>query len=227
MARSRLTAILTIIFLIAALCFQLIWHRHFLIFSFIIMGIAVLPYVIRFERKAIEGRELVLLAVLGAVAAVSRVPFAAFPGVQPSTFVVIISGYVFGAETGFVVGALTALVSNLFLGQGPWTPWQMAAWGLIGMIAGWLRNTWFLKALWGKLIFGFLAGFAFGWIMNLWAIAGSAGFENIKAVLGFYALSFTFDLAHALANVFFLAVFSRGWIKILTRFKRKYGLMEV
>jgi len=186
-----------------------------------------LPFIIRFERRNVSGRELVMLAVLAAVAAVSRIPFASIPSVQPSTFVIIVTGIALGAESGFVVGALTALVSNLFLGQGPWTPWQMYAWGMIGMAAGLLRNTWFLRTTIARCIFGFIAGILFGWMMNLSYVV--AIFQNITFAqfIAYYSTSFYFDLAHALSNVFFLAVFSKSWVKILLRFRKKYGLLDV
>src|SRR5690606_16114673 len=104
-------------------------------------------------------REMVILAMLAAIAAVSRVPFAGIPSVQPTSFVIIVTGLVFGAESGFLVGAVTAIVSNIFLGQGPWTPWQMFAWGLMGMSAGLLRNTWLMSTLWTKSIFVFAWGY--------------------------------------------------------------------
>lgn len=186
-----------------------------------------LPFIIRFERRNISGRELVMLAVLAAVAAVSRVPFASIPSVQPSTFVIIVTGIALGAESGFVVGALTALVSNLFLGQGPWTPWQMYAWGMIGVAAGLLRDTWFMRTTITRCIFGFISGILFGWIMNLSYVVGI--FQNITLAqfIAYYAKGFYFDLAHALSNVFFLAIFSNSWVKILLRFRKKYGLMDI
>ena len=108
--------------------------------SLFILAVIMLPFYIRFERKAFVSREIVLVAVLAAIAAVSRVPFSILPSVQPTSFVIIVSAIVFGSETGFMIGATAAIVSNI-LGQGPWTPWQMFSWGMIGFIAGLLRNT--------------------------------------------------------------------------------------
>jgi len=192
----------------------------------LLLLLTFVPFIIRFERRKLEGRELVLLAVLAAIAAVSRVPFAAIPSVQPTTFVIIMSGLVFGSESGFLIGATAALVSNLFLGQGPWTPWQMLAWGSIGLIAGALRRLpWFQKRL-GLAVFGFLAGYFFGLIMNLWVILSMVQTLSLKETIALYSASFYFDTAHALTNVLLLYLFSPGWIKILKRFKRKYGLLE-
>ncbi|WP_229672507.1 ECF transporter S component [Pullulanibacillus camelliae] len=192
--------------------------------SVCVLIMMIIPFIIRFERKRITGREIVLLAVLSAVAAVSRIPFAALPSIQPTTFVIIMTGMVFGAESGFVVGAMAALVSNLILGQGPWTPWQMLAWGLIGLAAGGLRNTRLMQTMWGRCVFGLGAGFCFGWLMNVWGLLALNNAISWKSLLAYYSLSFYFDLAHALSNVVFLLLFSRSWMNILSRFKRKYGL---
>ncbi len=118
--------------------------------SLFLLAVIMLPFYIRFERKAFVSREIVLVAVLAAIAAVSRVPFSILPSVQPTSFVIIVSAIVFGSETGFMIGATAAIVSNIFLGQGPWTPWQMFSWGMIGFIAGLLRNTFFYEKAMGK-----------------------------------------------------------------------------
>ncbi|MCM3750253.1 ECF transporter S component [Paenibacillus pasadenensis] len=203
------------------------WRRElYLPLSLLMVFLAMLPFFIRFERRRLRAEELLLIAMLGAIAAVSRIPFAPLPSVQPVSFVVIMAALVFGAETGFLVGAIAAIVSNLFLGQGPWTPWQMFSWGMIGFTAGLLRNTRFMGSLWGKNLFGLVWGFLFGWIMNLWGLLGFVETLNWQVVFASYAASFAFDLTHGLSNVFFLTLFSGIWLKILGRVKLKYGLLE-
>lgn len=227
MAHSRTAlSVTTLVMLLLLICSAYFFLDHYLLFSFIVLICTFIPFVVRFELKKLEGREVVLLAVLAAIAAVSRVPFSALPSVQPTTFVIIVSALVFGAESGFMIGATAALVSNLFLGQGPWTPWQMYAWGMIGLTAGLLRNTWFMKRIWGQCIFGFAVGIIFGWVMNAWFIFGVLDDLTWGKLLAYYGASMYFDLAHGVSNVFFLAVFSAGWVKILQRFKRKYGLLS-
>jgi energy-coupling factor transport system substrate-specific component len=114
----------------------------------------------------------------------------------------------------------------MFLGQGPWTPWQMFGWGMIGAAAGWLRHTWWMKSRWGLLAFGFLWGFVFGWIMNVWHLISLPDALSWGLFLFVIMNSFYFDLAHALSNVFFLAVFAGSWTRILHRFRKKYGLLQ-
>lgn len=201
-------------------------RNAYLLVSFAIIACTMIPFFARFEIRKITGREVVILAILAAIAAVSRVPFAGLPSVQPTSFVIIIAGLVFGAESGFLVGAVAAIVSNLFLGQGPWTPWQMYGWAMMGMTAGLLRNTWWMRKMWGKLIFGFIWGYLFGWFMNAWIVVSNIENMTWEFFLSIYVGSLYFDLAHGISNVLFLLVFSASWIKIMERFKRKYGLLK-
>ncbi|OPA74358.1 ECF transporter S component [Paenibacillus selenitireducens] len=211
---------------IVVLAVVLWMDKYYMPLSFLMIGLAMLPFYIRFERKTMKAEEILLIAMLGAIAAVSRVPFAPLPSVQPTSFVIMMSALVFGPEVGFLVGSIAAVVSNIFLGQGPWTPWQMFCWGMIGFTAGLLRNTRFMKSLWGKNIFGFSWGFLFGWIMNLWFLIGMYDHLSWKVFASAYVASFYFDLAHALSNVFFISIFSAIWLKILLRVKSKYGLLD-
>lgn len=200
--------------------------RYFLWMSLFLLILVMLPFYIRFEKKAFSSREIVLIAVLAAIAAVSRVPFAPLPSVQPTSFVIIVSAIVLGKEAGFLIGATAALVSNLFLGQGPWTLWQMFSWGLMGLTAGVLGQTFMLQNKWGRMIFGFVWGFLFGWITNLSFLLTFLQDITWVAFFGAYVASVYFDLAHALSNVFFLGLFGTQWIRVLTRFKGKYGLLD-
>ncbi|MGG1674496.1 ECF transporter S component [Neobacillus sp. NRS-1170] len=176
-----------------------------------------------------EPREIVLLAILAAIAAVGRIPFASIPSVQPTTFVIMMAGFVFGAESGFIIGAVAALASNMIMGQGPWTPWQMVAWGLVGLTAGLLRKTKLMNRKSGRIFFGIVWGYLFGLIMNVWgflAVTQAESHITIKAFLIYFGASILFDTFHSVSNVIFLLIFGDTWIKILSRFKRKYGLLE-
>lgn len=219
------TFLITTLLVIIMFLFVFIFSEQYILSSIGFIFIAFLILAIRFERKSIDVKELVLLAVLIAIAAIARVPFATIPGVQPTTFIIIISALVLGAESGLIIGAGAALVSNMWLGQGPWTPWQMLGWASIGYIAGILRHTYFMKKIWGQSIFGFLVGFLFGWIMNLWFLISSPEALNWHLLVTSIAASFTFDLYHAIANVFFIVAFSKIWYKVLRRYQQKYGLL--
>lgn len=217
------------ILMFGLLSLTLLYGDNYMLISFGFVLISILFIILRFEKRKIEARELVLLAVLAAIAAVGRIPFASIPSVQPTTFVIMMSGLVFGAESGFMIGVIAALASNMILGQGPWTPWQMVAWGLVGLTAGLLNQSRFMSNLKGKILFGITWGFLFGWIMNLWSLLAftqSGEALNVKSIITFFAGSVLFDFFHSISNVIFLVLFGESWIKILTRFKRKYGLLE-
>ncbi|GAW71912.1 hypothetical protein C5L28_001251 [Lentilactobacillus parakefiri] len=140
MTNKRRTVVVGQILLVAALIAvflgltTLLKTKHFLLFSFMILLCTILPAYWRFERTPLKTQTLMFLAILIALAVAGRVPFASIPSVQAASFVIILGGISLGPELGFVVGSATALVSNMFLGQGPWTPWQMFAWGLMGVV---------------------------------------------------------------------------------------------
>lgn len=227
--KLALKPILLCLVIFGVLVLTCIWQDAYLVLSFGLVVIVILFFFIRFETRKVEAREIVILAVLASIAAVGRIPFASIPSVQPTTFVIMIAGFVFGAESGFIIGAVAALASNMVLGQGPWTPWQMVAWGLVGLTAGMLRNTRLMKWNWGRIVFGAVWGYLFGWIMNVWgflALTQTGNPPTLASVFLYFAASASFDSMHAASNVFFLLVFGNIWIKILTRFKRKYGFLE-
>lgn len=228
MSKTQKNLIKLILFLIFMLVLSVaITDKYYLLISLLFLVATMVPLYRRFENKKIQSREIVFIAVLAAIAATSRVPFAMIPSVQPTTFVIIVSAMVLGSESGFVIGATSALVSNMFLGQGPWTPWQMFCWGMIGFTTGLLKDSPILKEMWSRLVFGFVCGFLFGWIMNLWYVVAYIKPLSWIAFVQAYAASFYFDLAHALSNVFFLLLFSASWLKIIRRFQKKYGLVDL
>jgi energy-coupling factor transport system substrate-specific component len=195
--------------------------------SFALMMLSMVPFYIKFEKKELNAEEMVLIAMISALAAVGRVPFPALPSIQPTSFIIIMAALAFGKEVGFLVGNTAALISNLFLGQGPWTPWQMVSWGMMGFTAGWLKDGNFIKSKSQLCCFGFVWGFLFGWMMNLWALLFFQLSDiSWKLILGSCITSFKFDLNHALCNVVFILLFNDRFTKILNRTKEKYGLLK-
>ncbi|WP_027086616.1 ECF transporter S component [Cohnella panacarvi] len=212
-----------------ALAYVALERGNSLLIGLVLVLLSMIPFALRFERRERKARELMLIVVMAVVATVSRIPFAPLlPGFTPVTFVVIVSGVVFGAEAGWMVGATAGLVSNFFLGQGPWTPWQMFAWGLAGYTAGLFahRSEWRRRRV-PLALFGLAWGFIFGWIMNLTlALDQWMQTQSWNAVVAKYALGLPFDSIHAVANVFFLTAFAPSWIRLLERYRRKYGALE-
>ncbi len=164
-----------------------------------------------------RSRELALVAALAAAAAGGRVVFTAVPNVQPLTMVVAVTGVTLGARAGLATGATAALASNVFLGQGPWTPWQMAGWGMVGVTAAaaapLLRNRYALAA------FGLAWGFLFDWLMDVWAWSSlGAGATSFAALV---STGIWFDVAHAAGNVLLALVAGPTLIRTIDRYARK------
>jgi energy-coupling factor transport system substrate-specific component len=179
-----------------------------------------------FELQAVNPKYLALVATVSALAAVGRAVAQGIPGVQPATFFVIMAGYAFGPLTGAAVGAFAALGSNLFLGEGAWTPWQMLAWGLAGLTAGWFRLLCPRFRLVWMVPFGFVWGYVFGWIMNTWMLLGGADI-SVPAYLTLCAASAAFDTNHALANAVLVAVAGPFVNREFGRFRKRLQTAEL
>jgi energy-coupling factor transport system substrate-specific component len=175
-----------------------------------------------YERDKPPARVLALVATMAALAVVGRLAFAAIPNVKPTTDIVLFAGYALGPIPGFVVGAVAALVSNIFLSQGPWTPWQMAAWGAVGiggaafafLLRGREPNRFLLAAVCG------LAGFAFGAWMDLYQLT-LAAHQDLDSYLAISATSLPYNVAHAVGNVAFSLLIGPVFIRALRRYRRR------
>lgn len=186
----------------------------------------LLLFFVNFERSRAGAQKIVLIALLAAAACAGRVLFAAIPSVQPASFLIILTGIVFGPQAGFMTGAMTALTSNMLLGQGPWTVWQMAAWGVMGLLSGLLCRI-LKKHLAVLSAYGFLWGFLYGWFLNLWTVSGGFfGAFSLRAVIAACIASFPLDLAHAACNLLLLLLLARPFLRKLERIAVKYGLRK-
>lgn len=199
--------------------------RSFLLISILIASFSLVLVFITFEKKETPTRRLVVLATLIAISVIGRVIFVAVPGFKPVTAIVVIAGIFFGPEAGFLVGSLSALVSNVFFGQGPWTPFQMVAWGLLGFLAGlpYIRE----KLRTNRLllsIYGVFAGVSFSLIMDIWTTMSLDGTFKLNRYITLVSLSIPFMIVYAISNVVFLLLIIKPIGNTLTRLKRKYGI---
>lgn len=194
------------------------------LFGFLFILLALVPFFYSFEHHHPMARDLVPVAVLAAVAALGRVLFAALPNIKPSSAIIIVAGLAFGPQAGFMTGAVSALASNFFFGQGPWTPWQMFAWGLMGFCSGLLSKSRLRESRLFLCIYGFLFSFLFGWIMDLYQVIMYVNPITPAGILVTFAASLYFDLIHAVSTVIFLLCIAKPWLKYLDRIKTKYGL---
>lgn len=178
-----------------------------------------------FEASRPALRQIMPTVVLAALAAAGRMLFAPVPDFKPVSAICILAGAVFGRSSGFMVGALAALVSNFFFGQGPWTPWQMYAWGLVGYLAGVLADRGWLDRTPALLAFGFSSALLYGLLLNGWNAIGFVHPLTLPAVLVSFGAALPFDLMHGAATVAFLAALYLPWKKKLERIKKKYALV--
>lgn len=202
--------------------------ERFLFISLLVLLECMLPFFLIFEGRKPQARELVIIAVMCAIVIAGRSVFAPLPQIKPVLALVIISGVAFGAESGFMVGAVTMLVSNIYFGQGAWTPWQMFAAGIIGFIAGILFQKGFLRRSRGALcVFGFIVTIAFyGLIMNFATIVLTRVPITWESVLSFYAQGLPFDIIHAFSTSAVLFFAAEPMLEKLDRVKTKYGLLK-
>lgn len=201
--------------------------RKYYFISMLVILETMLPFVMIFEGRRPRARELIVVAVLCAIGVAGRTAFFMLPQFKPVVSIVIIAGVAFGGETGFLVGAIIGFVSNMFFGQGPWTPWQMFAFGIIGFLAGLLFQKGFLRRNTVALcIFGGLATFfIYGGIMNPAAVSMFQAKPTSQMFYLTYIRGIPFDLVHAVATVVFLYFTAKPMLEKLDRIKVKYGLI--
>ena len=202
--------------------------RKYYFTSLLIILETMIPFCMVFESRKPKARELIVISVLCGIAVAGRGAFFMLPQFKPVIALVIIAGVCFGGETGFFVGAVTGFVSNFFFGQGPWTPWQMFSFGVIGFLAGiFFQNNFLKKTKTSLCVFGFLTTFIiYGGIMNPSSIIMWQSKITWKMIFTAYAAGIPFDLVHSLGTAFFLWFISKPMIEKLERIKIKYGFIE-
>ncbi len=190
--------------------------------SFLILAAVLVAGFVWYERSRPPSQVVALVAALAALAIAGRIAFAAFPNLKPTTDIVIFAGYALGGAPGFAVGALTALVSNFWFGQGPWTPWQMAGWGLCGILGAGLalgvRNA-------GRLSLAATCGFAaiaYGALLNFSLMATYGGELSWRQFSAYEAQAIPFEIAHFTGNVVLALVAGPAMVRMLTRFRERF-----
>lgn len=190
--------------------------------SFLILVAVLVAGFAWYERSRPPSQVVALVAALAALAIAGRIAFAAFPNVKPTTDIIIFAGYALGGAPGFAVGALTALVSNFWFGQGPWTPWQMAGWGLCGILGAALalgaRNA-------GRLALAATGAFAaviYGALLNFSVMATSGGDLLWGKFWFLEGRAIPFEVAHAAGNVVFALVAGPAMVRMLARFRERF-----
>jgi energy-coupling factor transport system substrate-specific component len=175
-----------------------------------------------YERTHPSSKVLAMVATLAALAALGRIAFAPLPNVKPTTDIVFLTGFVLGGAPGFAVGALAALSSNLVFGQGPWTPWQMVAWGLVGIIgAAWALLTRRRLPRIPTAALLVLCALFYGALTNLSTLTAAGGTPTLAQWGVVEAAGLPFDIAHAVGNVAFFLAFGPAFVRVLQRYRAR------
>lgn len=203
-------------------------HKKYYLIGLLVLLECMAPFFLIFEGRKPQARELVLIAVLCALGVAGRAAFFMLPQFKPVMALVIISGIALGSETGFLIGAMTVLISNIIMGQGPWTPWQMFSMGIIGFLSGVIFSRRVLRRNKVSLCtFGALSAIIiYGGIMNFASAVMVSKDLNLNIILTYYASGFPMDCIQAAATVFFLWLAAEPMLEKLDRIKIKYGFAE-
>lgn len=210
------------------------FDRKYYLSGLTVIVLTMAAFFLHFESRKPQARELVILAVLCALAVGSRAAFAAVPHFKPMLAIVMLTGIAFGPESGFLCGAISGFASNFIFGQGPWTPWQMFAYGIAGLLAG-------LLAMWGVLkktpkgwkdvivlaVFGFLAILVIvGPLLDTSTFFTMTTTYDTAAVLAVYAAGVPVNCIHGAAVALTMLLFGKPLLDRLQRIQIKYGMME-
>lgn len=199
--------------------------RKYLLITLAVLTECLAAFFISFEKKKPSAKDIAVLSVLCAAAVAGRELFYMFPQFKPVAAIVIISGTALGAQAGFLVGAVSMLVSNLLFGQGMWTPWQMLAMGLLGFFAGIIfsrRRTTFTLCLYSF----FAVLILYGGIMNISSVLTYTTDINLQTVTAYIISGIPFDLIHAVSTVIFILIIGDALLKKCCRLRAKFGLFQ-
>ena len=227
--RLRIITSTLIIFIIIPLVIYagvtLLNDRKYYFISITIVLLACVPFFLSFEQRKPQPREILIIAVMAAISVAGRCIFVVIPGFKPVAAITAITGISLGAEAGFLTGATSAIVSNIFFGQGPWTPFQMFTWGMIGYIAGLLGKTGLMQRKVSLIIFGIFAAVFFSFGMDVWGVISFSGIFKWEAYVTALGTALPFTIVYAVSNVIFLLLLAKPIGEKLDRVKNKYGLM--
>lgn len=217
--------ILILVALIALVGVILFNDERYNLIIILLVTLSCLPFYFKYEHDKPKTREVIILTIMIALTVVSRIIFMITPSFKPVTVMVIICGIVFGRASGFMCGSLSALISDFVFGIGPWTPFQMLIWGIVGYVAGV-----FSKQLYKDkyLLYGYsiICGIGYSLVMDLWSVLAIEISFNFTRYLAIVLTSLPVMLVYIVSNIVFMFLLSKIMFQILKRVKVKYGIME-
>lgn len=175
-----------------------------------------------FEQKEKTSIYISLVATMTAFSVVGRIIFSVIPGFKPVTAITVLTGVYLGYQAGFLCGSLSAVVSNFYFGQGGWTPFQMLAWGLIGMFSGMLAK--YLKKTWAMAVYSAFCGLFFSILMEVWNVIFFDNYFNLTRFFATFSLALPSTLEYAISNIIFIILLNKPFGSILKRITTKYQL---
>lgn len=198
-------------------------EKQYAFISLILSVLSCAFLVSGFDKRHTHVRRLVMIAVMTALSVLGRFLFAAIPGFKPMTAVIVLTGMYLGYEAGFLCGAATALLSNFYFGQGPWTPFQMLAFGILGLLAGIfgksLKNSRIML-----IVYGIFAGVAYSFMMDIWTVLWAYEGFSLNGYLAALSTAVPYTIAYALSNVVFLMLIRKPFGSRLNRMIVKYRI---
>lgn len=228
------TIVCTVISVLALVSMPLYGNDLFYLTSVLIVVCSMVPFFVSFEGRHPQARDLVVLAVLVALAVVSRAAFFWFPDFKPIAAIVILAGIAFGPQTGFMTGTLSLLVSNIYFGQGPWTPWQMLSFGLAGLVFGILSKKKIIPShdyTKKQVVLLTIGGFFFTWciigpLLDVCALTLMVNDVTPASALAIFASGVPVNFTRAIATALLLLLITNPLLDKLERVKVKYGMGE-
>ena len=193
-----------------------------LLIAYLTVGAVLFFMLLLIEKKKLPLSTFLPVVVMVPIGSIGRIVFGFIPNVQPVTVIVVLMGLCYNPESGFLTGALSALVSNMVMGQGPWTLWQMLAWGLIGFLAGICGKIKPLKTLWFAVPFAAISAFLFSIITDTWTVLTLGEGMTLGSALSVFGAGLLFNIPHAVFNAVLCALLFVPMNKRLTRIKTKY-----
>lgn len=197
--------------------------KKYAFITFAVTVLSLVPFFISFEKKTENTMKITMIATMTALSVFGRLAFSFFPFFKPVTAIVIICGMFLGAEAGFLCGALTALISNFYFGQGAFTPLMMFAWGIVGFFAGILSGVLRKKTAF-LLFYGVIGGVGYSLLVDIWSVIWQDGYFNFSRYVVLITAALPMTVMYAVSNVIFLLLLSAPFGRKLARIKEKYGV---
>jgi energy-coupling factor transport system substrate-specific component len=207
--------------LFASIIFQV---KQTALLSALVAVAALVPFFLRFEGAGVKPRDIMPIVVMAAISIVLRIVTTPVFYLHPSSAIIIMAGLGFGKRSGFMTGALVAIVSNLFLGQGPWTPWQMYGWGLMGYASGAVSGAKWMQGRWQVCIFGAVMSFTYNLLLDTYAAFGFVGTSSSTSAVAVYLAGLSYAATHIGSTAALLWLIYEPWMRKFVRIKAKYGI---